>query len=285
MPHVLLLTAESLPSGAEDADTAPLAAALSARGVRTTVLPWTAPAADWPASADLALVRSTWDYTTRLPQFLDFLHHLSIPVANPAGVITWNSHKGYLAELATRGVPVVPVVLIGQGEPAQVPHLGASTIVVKPAVSAGARGVGLFPADSPAAQEHLSQLLVTGDALISPFQSSVYDGERSLIFFGGVFSHAVRKIPAAGDFRVQPRHGGRNVEHTPSPAELKVAQQALASIDAGIADQPLLYARVDMVDAADGPLLMELELIEPALFLDVVPGSADRLAEATLGIL
>jgi glutathione synthase/RimK-type ligase-like ATP-grasp enzyme len=278
--HVLLLTAEALPSGAQDADTAPLAAALLARGAGTTVLPWTAPTADWPPDVDLAIVRSTWDYTTRLPQFLAFLDGLSIPIANPAAVIRWNSHKGYLAELAEHGVPVVPVVLIRQGEPAIIPDMGAATIVVKPAVSAGARGVGLFPADSLAAPGHLAQLLLTGDALIQPFQPSVHDGERSLIFFGGKFSHAVRKIPAAGDFRVQPRHGGRNVPHAPTDDELWVAEQALASIDV-----PLLYARVDMVAAMEGPLLMELELIEPAVFLDVVPEAADRLATAVLAAL
>jgi len=276
----LLLTAESLPAGAEDADTAPLAAALLERGARTTVLPWTTSAADWPDDADLAVVRSTWDYTTNLPQFLRFLDDLSTPVANPAGVIRWNSHKGYLTELVGRGVPVVPVVLVRQGDPLEIPDMGAETIVVKPAVSAGARGVGLFPAGSSGGSEHLEQLLLTGDALIQPFQPAVYDGERSLIFFGGVYSHAVRKIPAAGDFRVQPRHGGRNVKHSPTTAELRAAQQAVDSIDV-----PLLYARVDLVTATAGPLLMELELIEPALFLDVVPETAGRLADATLAIL
>lgn len=276
MPHVLLLTAESLPH--EDLDTQLLAAALTERGVGSTVAAWTLLTGS--PSADLAIVRTTWDYTFRRDEFLAFIDSLAIPVANPPAVIRWNSHKGYLVELAAAGVPMVPVTMIGRGAPAVLPTIDAARIIIKPTVSAGARGVGLFDADDPAAIEHLAALVDVGDALVQPFEPSVTQGERSLLFLGGAFSHAVRKVPADGDFRVQTRHGGRNLPHTASDAERRVAQFALDQVDA-----ELLYARVDLVGPPDAPLLMELELIEPEIFLPTAPGSADRLADAVLARL
>ena len=220
MSTVLLLTAESLPH--EDLDTQLLAGALTELGIGSSTVPWTL--VTDRTDADLAVIRTTWDYTSRREEFLGFLESLPMPVVNPSAVARWNSHKGYLAELGAAGVPVVPVTMVAQGGRALIPAVGADRIIVKPAISAGARGVGLFASDDPAAAEHLAALIEVGDALVQPFEASVAEGERSLLYLGGTFSHAIRKIPADGDFRVQTRYGGQNLPHRAGPAELAVRQ-------------------------------------------------------------
>lgn len=286
MPKILLLTAETLSH--EDHETASVTAELAALGVDSDIVAWTAPAAR-ESGADLTLIRTTWDYTTRLPEFLTFLADLPMPVANPVEVVRWNCHKGYLTELAAAGVPVVPTVLVRGGASVpgsavvELPDVGSDQVIVKPASSAGARGVGRFPSSSLAALEHLWSLLTSGDALVQPFLPGVADGERSLIFLGGRYSHAVRKTPAAGDFRVQVQHGAVVVPHLSSAAELAVAGAALDAAPGGAAR--LLYARVDVIGPETAPLIMELELIEPELFLPYAPGSAAALARATVALL
>lgn len=280
MPKILLLTADSLSH--EDHETALLAAELATLGVDSEFVSWTALT---PADGlgDLALIRSTWDYTTRLAEFLAFLGGLPIPVVNPVEVVRWNCHKGYLTKLAAAGAPVVPTVLVPAGSTAELPDVGSAEIIVKPASSAGARGVGRFTSTAPAARDHLRLLLDTGDVLVQPFLPGVADGERSLVFLGGNYAHAVRKTPAAGDFRVQEQYGGVIVPHVCSPAELAAAQAALDAVPGGA--QALLYARVDLVGPADAPMIMELELIEPELFLPHAPGSAAVLAKAVTALL
>ena len=146
--------------------------------------------------------------------------------------------------------------------------------MVKPAVSSGSRGAGRFEAGDPGAAGHLAALVADRDALVQPYVPSVAErGERSLIFFGGRFSHAVDKIPARGDYRVQEMYGGRYRRHQPTPPEMAAAERALAAAPA----DALLYARVDLVEGGDGPLVMELELIEPELFLGFDRGRARRV--------
>lgn len=275
MRDVLLLTAPTLPR--DDVDMPLIVDALAERGVRGLVRGWTEPGPP-PAGVELAVIRSTWDYAARRAEFLDAMGALAqdVPLHNPVPVLAWNSHKGYLVELAAAGVPVVPSVLVVR-DGRTLPDLGVERIVIKPAVSAGAVGVGLFPAGSAEAAAHLAVLTAAGDALVQPFQESVREGERSLLFFDGELSHAVRKVPAPTDFRVQERHGGRNEAVQASPADLDVARRALA-----VAPADLLYARVDLVGPTDAPLVMELELIEPGLFLPEGPGSAERFADAIL---
>ena len=288
MPTILLLTAERLRH--EDHESASVAAELAALGVDSEFVPWTDPGV-LGSGADLALIRSTWDYTTRLAEFLSFLTALPMPVVNAVDVVRWNCHKGYLTELAAAGAPVVPTVLVRGGTAALsavggapgLPDFGSAEVIVKPASSAGARGVGRFASSSDAAIAHLQELLAVGDVLVQPFQPDVAGGERSLIFLGGSFSHAVRKTPAAGDFRVQEQYGGVIVPHVASAAELDAAGAALAAVPGGSAS--LLYARVDLIGPATSPLIMEVELIEPELFLPHAPGSAAALAKAAVALL
>jgi glutathione synthase/RimK-type ligase-like ATP-grasp enzyme len=270
VPRVLLLTQETLKY--PDFDTSLLISALAARGIGSTAVDWrSAP----DSGGDLAVIRSTWDYTQHLAQFLGTLGEIRCPLLNPPPVVRWNSHKAYLAELSAAGVPVVPTTVIRRGSPTELPANGR--VVIKPAVSAGAAATERFAVGDPAAEKHLHAILATKDAVLQPFVDLSTDGERSLIYLGGRFSHAVRKMPRVGDFRVQVHHGGVERNDSPTPAELAVAERAMAAVPGG---GDLLYARVDLVGPRDGPLLMELELIEPQLFLDRVNVAADRLADA-----
>jgi glutathione synthase/RimK-type ligase-like ATP-grasp enzyme len=130
-------------------------------------------------------------------------------------------------------------------------------------------------ASSPEAGAHLVDLVATADTIVQPYASGVEAGEVSLFFFGGELSHAVRKVPKPGDYRVQALHGGSEEHHEASVAELDVARRAM-----GLAPDALVYARVDLIDVDGQPTLMELELIEPDLFLRMAPGSVTRFAAA-----
>ena len=244
---------------------------LAQRGVVAEWVAWEDPSADW-SRYGAVWIRSTWNYTEHHAAFLHWLDAVgaTTDLWNPASVIRWNSHKSYLLDLASRGVDVVPTALVRDGEPLELDRLlderGWTDAVVKPAVSVGAIGASrVHRADAPVwtPEPHL------GDLLVQPLMAGVAEGETSMIAIDGRVTHAVRKIPAAGDFRVHVQYGGREVAHEPEPAELELAARALEAVG-----QPLLYGRVDCVATADGPRLMELELIEPSLFLPLAPSDA-----------
>src|SRR4051794_7566278 len=161
--------------------------ALAASGVPSTMHSWTGPV---PA-CDLVVIRSTWDYTARPAAFLAALAAIEVPVLNPVEIVQWNSHKGYLLELAEAGVPIVPTTLVRPTDPVDWPD---GPLVIKPAISADARGTERHAAAGPAAEEHLRQLLRSGDALIQPFLPEVFVGEMSLMYLDGEYSHCVRKV-------------------------------------------------------------------------------------------
>ena len=266
-----------------DPETHLLVAALARIGVDAVVVPWDSPE-DW-AAYPLVVVRTPWDYFRRLPEFLAWAKRTSQLTAfvNPVSVIEWNSHKAYLRELAAKGIPTVPTLWLDQGAAdgaARLAATGWGEVVVKPAVSIGAIGALKAHAADPACVAHLAALLAEGDVLVQPFIESVAaQGEVSLIYFGGTFSHAIRKQPAAGDYRVQDMYGGTNHPYQPAADEVELATLALSATPA-----PTTYARVDMVRLPDGgPAVMELELIEPELFLGVDPAAPARFAEVLLG--
>ena len=234
---------------------------------------------DW-ASFDLVVIRSTWDYFDRLEEFLDWADRVDSVsrIINSPKVIRWNSHKGYLAQLGEAGIPVLPSLALAMGTARPVERMlaaGWGEVVIKPAVDGGARGALKGPATSPETADHLSRLVEAGDTIVQAYAPSVELGETSLFFFGGAFSHAVRKVPKPGDFRVQAMHGGSEEDHEPTSEELEVATRAMA-----MAPDELVYARVDLLDVTGQPTLMELELIEPDLFLRTAPGSVERFAAA-----
>ncbi len=278
---VLLATARDLPE--LDQDDAPLVVALRERGVEVATAAWDDPAVDW-AAASLVVIRSTWDYTDRVEEFVGWAERVGrlTRLENPAEVIRWNTHKGYLIELEERGAPIVPTAWLGRGDRIDLAALLASRgwrdAVVKPAVGSGSRGMVRVSASAPeVGQQHLDELLTRFDVMVQPYLRAIEtEGELSVVHLDGAYSHAVRKRPAAGEYRIQLGYGGRYTPETP-PAEVR----DLAAWVLEVSGHEYLYARVDLVEDEDGrPQLAELEVAEPSLYLTQVPEAAGRLADA-----
>lgn len=257
----------------------PLVAALRDAGLTPEVELWSDPSVDW-SSYDAVLLRSVWDYHTRYLEFTEWLGQLDkagVRVLNDSTLVRWNADKSYLLELRERGVAIVPSqVAAGDCLREVVGGLSGRDIVIKPTVSASA----LHTVRGLAGSEELSRAmddLPDTVYLVQPFQPEIQtDGEWSLMYFGGAFSHAVVKRPAADDYRVQHEFGGSVELADPTPAILDGATAALTA--AGASTAP--YARVDGIVSNGRFLLMELELIEPYLFLPDHPESYTALAQA-----
>ena len=271
MTRVALATCAELPDLYTDDE--PLRAALLARGAVPEPAVWDDPAVDW-AAYDLVVVRSAWDYHERREEFVAWAR--SVPrLANPAHVVEWNTDKTYLRGLAEAGVPVVPTAWATS--PAPLREFGWDVVVVKPAVSAGARNTLRCNASDPEGQELLDRIVASGvTAMVQPYLDSVEGyGERSLLFCEGTFTHAVRRNPALS-MEGEARYDARLVDAT--AGELALAEAVLAEVG-----EPLLYARVDVVPGPDGaPLLIELEVTEPQLFLRFSGAAVRRLADAVV---
>jgi len=269
--QVALATAAQLPD--LDEDGAALLEALDAEGVRAAPVVWDS-GADW-AAYDLVVVRSTWDYDRRREQFLAWA--ASVPrLANPAEVLAWNTDKTYLQALASAGVPVVETTWLVPGDVFTPP---AGPYVVKPTVSAGARDTAAYDGGADATA-HVQRLLAAGrPVMVQPYLSQVdVLGETSVLCFEGEVSHAASKSAL-----LQVGAGVRNDIDSRAfvtPTEPTGAQVDLATAALAVVGQPLLYARVDLVPGPDGPLLLELELTEPSLFLRHAEGAAARFAAA-----
>ncbi len=287
-PLVALVTFAAHPE--LTADDQLLADALVGHGVAGHAVAWDSDA-DWDGYGAIVL-RSCWDYHRRLPAFLGWLDRLDaagVTVCNPVHVVRWNADKRYLRDLELLGVPVVPTWWCERSDDATLAAVLADTgwdaVVIKPSVSASAQHT--WRTSRSAAREddaRFRALRKRGTVLVQPFVSAVTDdGEWSLVFIAGVYSHAVLKRPRADDFRVQHEHGGGAVLAVPSAATIEQAEAALAAVGTffGSADRAaFLYARVDGCVVDGTFVLMELELIEPALFLGEAPGAAERLATA-----
>ncbi|ADB33466.1 conserved hypothetical protein [Kribbella flavida DSM 17836] len=260
-------------------DDQPLVPALRTAGLDPVIEVWSDPSVDW-SSYDAVLLRSVWDYHTRYVEFAEWLGQLDkagVRVLNDSALVRWNADKSYLLELRERGVAIVPSqVAAGACLREVVAGLAGQEIVIKPTVSASALNTVRGVAGSEQLERAMDDLPDTV-YLVQPFQREIVtDGEWSLMFFGGVYSHAVVKRPAAGDYRVQHEYGGTVERVEPSPAVLGAATAALA---AGSRTAPA-YARVDGIVSAGRFLLMELELIEPYLFFPDHAPAVDALATA-----
>jgi glutathione synthase/RimK-type ligase-like ATP-grasp enzyme len=256
-----------------DEDGPELLAALAAEGLAVDVPVWDDPSVDWDAY-DLTVIRCTWDYWDRREDFLDWARRVP-RLANDAGVVAWNTDKRYLRRLAEAGIPVVPTTWVEPGEPFSTPE---HAFVVKPSVSAGARGAAAYEAGDGRAAGHVAALQAAGKTvLVQPYVAAVEAaGETSVLVFDGEVSHGARKSAVLTKGAGEPELGG----WTMSPCEPSVEEVALASrvvdVVRGWGDE-LLYARADILP---GPLLVELEVTEPSLFLRHAPGSAARYARA-----
>lgn len=267
---------------------------LAKRGFDVTPVIWDR----WDRSSALPqtlILRTPWDYTKKYSAFLNFIERQEFEnraLWNPPQILRWNLHKRYLLELAEDGLPVLPTVLapvtylekvlqkIQNERPKGWPSSG--DLVVKPAVGAGGyenqvlrEGLGPLAAQCEAAK------FTGGEVLIQPFWPTVSDGERSLLFFAGQFSHGVIKVPKSGEYRTQEQHGAEIRAYKPSAEELEFARQVVLAIPGR-----WLYARVDFLLSPSGqPTLMELELVEPSLFLATDPEASARYADAIARVL
>jgi hypothetical protein len=297
--RVALVTCGAFPN--LDAYDAVLVPRLQSLGAQVDAAVWDDPEVDWDAY-DLAVVRSTWDYAGRRDEFLAWA--ASVPrLANPAPVLRWNTDKHYLQDLQRRGVPVVPTTwlepgagLDARGLHTRLPALG--DFVLKPAVAAGSIGAGRYSANDSQlrgrAIAYALRLLAEGETVMLQRYLPAVDtiGEVSMVFLDGGYAYAVRKEAMltgpekGGDrmYQAERLEGG----YQPTQAELAVGADAVAAaMDAlGGPLRPFLYARADVVPGADGaPVLLELELTEPALFPELAPGGIDKVCRAIMGRL
>jgi glutathione synthase/RimK-type ligase-like ATP-grasp enzyme len=256
-----------------------MAAPLAAAGLRVEDRSWTQ-AGDL-GDFDLVLPLLAWgyhrdaDWSAQVREW----EGQGVRLHNPASVLRWNADKTYLARLESKGAPVAPTLFVDrveeEGLHQAAARFGTDRLVVKPQVSAGAFQTIRWSPGTP---------LDDGPdraAMIQPYLPSIEtSGEVSLIYLGGTFSHAIGKVPQPGDFRVQPEYDGVITAHTPLPDELQAAEAVLAATD-----ENLLYARVDLVrDPAGNPVLMELELVEPDLYLGFDAEAPARFAQACAAI-
>lgn len=259
-----------------------LVTAAAAHGRHGQVEVWDDPSVDWDRFEHV-IIRSCWDYTDRRPEFVAW--SASVPALhNPAPVISWNTDKAYLRDCAAAGIPVIETYWDVQAGD----DIGSHTEwVCKPSVSAGSRDTARWNSRDDV-YAHSAQLLAAGrSSIVQPYIQSVdSDGETAMIFIRGAFSHAVRKgqLLYKGEGVRTERDGAHEAitPRAPTATQLEVAAEALRSAEGILGlDKPLLYARVDLVAAPDGaPLVMELELTEPSLFLAHGPDAADLLIEA-----
>lgn len=290
-PRVGIVVTDTYPAEDLDHDTPLLVSALRASGVAAERLVWHDPAVPW-ADYALLLLRSPWDYPDRMPEFSAWLTHAesSTTVLNPPALVRWNLDKRYLAELAALGVGVVPTayrtdVDSVRADLAELAAARAEHVVLKPAVSAGARDTGLFRPDDPAALELAGRILAAGNVvLVQPEVPELSAGrEKALYLIDGRLTHAIAKgaLLAPGGGLV----GGVYQEH-PEPAAVSEAEErfavgVLAAVQEATRCDVPLYARIDLVDSAEhGLVLLEAELFEPALNLHVVAEATPAVVEA-----
>jgi glutathione synthase/RimK-type ligase-like ATP-grasp enzyme len=286
MLRLALATASKYPNLTEDDRL--LIEPLAQHGIQAHPAIWNDPNQDWSTYAAV-LIRSCWDYHLQPERFLAWIQQLgsaNIPIFNPAPLLRWNANKSYLRDLETKGVPVVPTfwpehsanpIALQQ----KLRDLGWHKAVVKPRISATAYRTQLVTKDDTATAQPLFDELRRGPGVMLQkyIDSITTGGEWSLIFFAGTFNHAIIKLPSPGDFRVQNDFGGTARRADPPTHVLATATRAVDAVD------PTVYARVDGVVDEDRFLLMELELIEPMLFLAEHPEAPARFAEAITNAL
>lgn len=260
-PDLLLVTCEMFPEGEPGHEH--LDRALADRGLDARWVRWDDDGVDW-RSARLVAIRATWDYDTRLPEFLEWAGAIGPGLLNGADVFAWNTDKAYLVEIAEAGLPVVPTRLAGEAR-------AFETSVLKPRVGAGGRGVEVVRAEDPWPVD-------VGGLVVQPLVDSVRtDGETSVFVLGGRAVSQAVKHPASEEIRVHEEYGGstRTVDLDPDVAAL--AERAVAEVER-LRGFDLAYGRVDLMRWQEAWVISELELTEPGLYLDQLPGNADAFA-------
>jgi glutathione synthase/RimK-type ligase-like ATP-grasp enzyme len=277
-PHIQFATCRHLPE--LTASDALLRQALEARGATVTSAPWDLMRVEPGA---LVCPRSTWDYHLHWPEFRAWIERAGREAGtmwNPPETLLWNADKIYLRELEGAGVALPRTRWFEPGERPDAAAFAAVSgngkAVLKPRISGTAYATFVVDAGTRLAEPQWRPLERWG-SLLQAFVPEIAGGEASLIFVAGAFSHAVLKRPAAGEFRVQNDHGGTVEPLVPGSDLVAFAERALAA-----SARPWLYARVDVVETANGPVLMELEMLEPDLFFTEAPAGAERMADALI---
>jgi glutathione synthase/RimK-type ligase-like ATP-grasp enzyme len=256
--------------------------ALTARGIDSVRVDWADKSVNW-RKFDCIVFRTTWDYFERFEEFTAWLKQAEkvTRVINDPSLVWWNMDKHYLHDLHQKGIPVVPSAFIEKGSSLNLREMldesGWSEAVIKPCVSGAARHTYRVNRENAGEIQTTVEALLKEEAfLLQPFMDEVVrTGEDTLMVIGGKFTHAVRKRAKQGDFRVQDDHGGTVHEYTPTQDQIRLAEQAMAACS----PEPL-YGRVDMVRDNNGSWqVMELELIEPELWLRYHPPAAEAFAE------
>lgn len=270
---IALLTCERLPE-LNPADRA-LIPLFAEKDIVAVPVIWNAPGVRWQDFSAL-IIRNTWDYYQQADAFRNWLNaieSLGVPMLNPAPVVKDNMHKFYLKRFQEKGVAIIPTLFSPATAPLEYETLlaqGWNKVVIKPAISAGSFLTSTYEL-AVTTRDHFQEVVSQGDWLIQPYLAEIAtQGELSLIFFNGSFSHAVLKKPKDGDFRVQKQYGGQYQRIDPAPGLLQLAQR-IATLE-----NNLLYARVDGLMIGNGFHLMELELIEPDLYFEFDEASSRR---------
>lgn len=287
--RIAIATSSAVPPEFDDDEL--LISALAARNVEAARVAWDLPGVRWD-SFDRVVIRSTWDYPRRHEAFLRWADSLDGRLHNPPRVVRWNSDKRYLGDLASAGLPVVPTHFLAPGS--AIPRFEGE-VVVKPTISSGGRDTGRFgPATYAQARALIVRLHRGGRAvMVQPYLRSVDAlGEQALAFIGGEFSHALRKRAVLRPDEEAPVRddplGAAEAMYDPAlvepgaagAAELALAVAAVTYLRDRFDVGPL-QARVDLVEGPDGePLVLELEAVEPSLYLGVSPDAAEKLADA-----
>lgn len=275
---IYFVTYDQLPAGAKDDRL--LLPHLHKLGIKAQFVAWDDLSIDW-SKADLAIIRSTWDYHLKYAQFQQWLTAVQAQtkLLNPPNVVRWNSHKNYLKDFASQGIRCVDTLWLSYGDKpllkTLLQHKNWQRFVIKPAVSASAHGTKQFTAQEyEVAQQHLEHYLLQNDMMIQTYLDAFdTQGETSLIFFAGEFSHAVQRQAA---LNVSDSLSGFNQLTTVPDSAIDFASTVLNHIW-----ENLLYARVDLsIHDHNQHTLLELELIEPSLFLDFHPHAAEQFARA-----
>jgi len=290
MKQVFLVSYEGMPV---DEDSAVLIQALNNRGIEGKSVNWDDPTIDW-TKPDLCIIKSASNYILDPTKFQNWAKKVekTNPLWNTRKLIQWNQDKHYLKDLEKKGIPIPPSIFVSKSSSEDPRDILQSSnwdeIVIKPTIACGSFGLQRFKSDSVEAERYLVKLTKAGyiqeilgethsmppcDAIIQPYLPEIMNGEVSVFYYGNQYSHAVLKKASQNDFRAHPIWGASVERHTPSIAEYDVCDAIFDAI--GMTE----YVRIDLVNTSNGPLIIEVELIEPFMFFDVHPEAADTFAD------
>ncbi len=278
MKKVALVTSTEFPKLSESDQL--LVSPLKRHGVEPTAVAWDDPSVEW-SQFDAIILRSAWNYHYRYDPFIKWvtdLEKIRVPVFNAPAVVKWNSQKTYLKDLAQKGIRTIPTVYQTYHSHCDLAREmethSWNTVVVKPVIGASAYEIfSVSRSDVETGQKKLTKLLEKKGCMLQPLMEEVQQGEYSLIFIGGKYSHAVLKVPPKNDFRSNYQFGSREIIVEPDKTILDQAAHVISQVKSD-----LLYARVDGIRKDNTFVLMELELIEPHLFFDMYPSGAEFFA-------